>query len=262
MTNMELVKSERFGEIEADIYSNGNDMFMTINQLAECLGYSDRNGVQKIVDRNQYLNNPEFSTRYRLSLVEGGRNVTRYIRAFTEDGIYEITMLSSQPKAKEFRAWIRKVLKTLRKEGQVHINNMEAERIAAQRERSKAMLLNAQKRMFDTIMKTIDNKKLSPIAAEVFGIAALEQVTGKTIDYRPAFEKTYSATEIGKMLGLSSQKVGKTANRLGMKTDEYGITVMDKSRYSPKEVPAFRYNQHAVDKFTEIFSASKSTASI
>ena len=103
MSELQIVKSEHFGSVEADIYSNGKEMFMTINQLAECLGYSDKNGVQKIVDRNPYLNEPEFSGWDNLSLPQGG---TQKTRIFTEDGIYEVTMLSKQPKAREFRAWV------------------------------------------------------------------------------------------------------------------------------------------------------------
>lgn len=114
MNELQLVKSEHFGEIEADIYSNGNDMFMTIDQLAACLEYADRKGVEKLVERNAYLRKSEFSTTVSLSVVEGSRQVTRERTIFTEDGIYEITMLSSQPKAREFRAWIRNVLKALR----------------------------------------------------------------------------------------------------------------------------------------------------
>lgn len=114
MNSLQLIKSERFGEIEADIYSNGNDMFMTIDQLAACLGYASKSGIENIIGRNEYLKAVEFSTTHRLGVVEGGRTVARDRTIFTEDGIYEVTMLSGQPKAKEFRAWTRGVLKALR----------------------------------------------------------------------------------------------------------------------------------------------------
>lgn len=76
MTNLQLIKSERFGEIEADIYSNGNDMFMTIDQLAACLGYASKSGIENIIGRNEYLKAVEFSTTHRLGVVEGGRTVS------------------------------------------------------------------------------------------------------------------------------------------------------------------------------------------
>lgn len=34
---------------------------------------------------------------------------------YNEDGIYEITFLSRQPKANEFRAWVRERIKEIRK---------------------------------------------------------------------------------------------------------------------------------------------------
>ena len=114
MNELQLIKSERLGKIEADIYSNGEDMFMTINQLSACLGYADKSGVEKIIQRNEYLKKPEFSGTDNLSVEWNGQMAKRETRIFTEDGIYEITMLSGQPKAKEFRAWIRGILKALR----------------------------------------------------------------------------------------------------------------------------------------------------
>jgi len=70
--------------------------------------------------------------------------------------------------------------------------------------------------------------------------------------YLPQCEKTYSATEVGKMLGLSSTKVGMIANRHGLKTPEYGMFVLDKSRYSAKEVETFRYNALGVERIREL----------
>ena len=53
-----------------------------------------------------------FSATDILSAPDGEKYETRI---FIEDGIYEVTMLSRQPKAKEFRAWVRQVIKSLRK---------------------------------------------------------------------------------------------------------------------------------------------------
>ena len=64
--------------------------------------------------------------------------------------------------------------------------------------------------------------------------------------------KTYTATEIANAFGTTAQRIGKLANENGLKTDEYGITVMDKSRYSSKEVPTFRYNEKGKAKIKEL----------
>lgn len=112
---LELVKSEQFGTVQADIYSDGDSVFMTIDQLARCLEYADKSGVEKIVQRNEYLKKVEFSGTVSLSVPSGKGFSEQQIRVFTEDGIYGVTMLSKQPKAREFRAWIREVLKRIKK---------------------------------------------------------------------------------------------------------------------------------------------------
>ena len=65
-------------------------------------------------------------------------------------------------------------------------------------------------------------------------------------------EKTYSATDIGKMLGASKAKIGALANKNSMKCDEYGSWFHDKSPYSGKEVETFRYNSKAIEKFRSL----------
>lgn len=114
MTNeLTLLTKENFGSIELDFYRNTeNEIFMTSKQLGEALHYSDKKSIEKIVERNDYLKNKEFSVTVRLSATDGKSYNTR---VFTEDGIYEVTMLSKQPKAREFRAFVRKLLKGLRK---------------------------------------------------------------------------------------------------------------------------------------------------
>lgn len=112
---MELVKQEKFAGNEVDLYKGVNgEVYMTIEQLAQALEYSNRKSVEKIVERNEYLKGMEFSVVDKLSATDGKVYNTRL---FTEDGIYEITMLSKQPKAREFRMFVRELLKWLRSGG-------------------------------------------------------------------------------------------------------------------------------------------------
>lgn len=134
----------------------------------------------------------------------------------------------------------------------------DALKIQIQQERSRAMLLNAQYRMLKLLMGKPELQKLSPVAVETLGIKATESIINANLgEYLPEVEKTYSATEVGNALGITAAKVGKIANAHGLKTDEYGITVMDKSRYSSKEVPSFRYNERGKEKIREILEKLK-----
>src|SRR5690625_459567 len=114
--NLSLAVKEMFEGNEVEIYQlEDGSPVMTIDDLAKSLGYASKDGIEKIISRNDYLKSSDFSTTYNLSVVEGGREVTRERRIFNEDGIYEITMLSKKPKAREFRSFVRNLLKKLRK---------------------------------------------------------------------------------------------------------------------------------------------------
>ena len=119
--------------------------------------------------------------------------------------------------------------------------------------RAEAMSLNAKTRAFKTLLQSLDNKKLSPIAVQVFGLKGLEGIFGVDVgNYLPEVEKTYSAKEVGEMLGISANKVGRIANANGLKTPEYGRYVADKSKNSDKEVENFRYNENGVKVLQEL----------
>lgn len=112
MSNLALVKSENFGNIQCDFYQNDDNITcLTSEQLGACLGYAEpRKSISNLVNRFKYLKDSEFSGVIKL-VTPGGIQETRM---FTEDGIYEITMLAKTEKSKTFRAWIRKVLKSIR----------------------------------------------------------------------------------------------------------------------------------------------------
>lgn len=50
------------------------------------------------------------------------------------------------------------------------VNDLEKTKLEIQKTRAEAMALNAKNRAFNTLMKSLDNKKLSPIAVQVFGL--------------------------------------------------------------------------------------------
>lgn len=121
--------------------------------------------------------------------------------------------------------------------------------------RAEAMRLNARTRAFKEIKESIPRDQLSGVALKVFDLKGAETLTGEDLgDYLPPVEKTYSATEVGNRLGITKNRVGKLANEHGLKTDEYGITIMDKSPYSSKNVPSFRYYENAVQRLKEILN--------
>lgn len=255
MNNLELIKSSKFGEVECDIYSNEKEMFMTTEQLGNCLGYQyARESINKLVSRNDYLREKEFSAEVKMTS-PSGEQITR---VFTEDGIYEVTMLAKTKKAKEFRAFIRKLLKSLRK-GEVKIikpSNEQIELIEIKKKNADARLRNAKIREAKFLLEAVDKYKnvLAEQSVELLTINALEIINGKDTLQKPTLpeSKYYSATEIGKELRITANKVGKIANKNNLKTDKYGKTVLSKSLYSSKQCPTFIYNEEGKQRLIQI----------
>lgn len=121
--------------------------------------------------------------------------------------------------------------------------------------RAEAMKMNAETRRFKATVTAMKDFGLSQVALEAIGVPLIEEFTGIKSGYRPQIERTYSASEIGEELGVSANLIGKTANENGLKADEYGIFVLDKSRHSNKQVQSFRYNERGRAKIKELLRA-------
>ena len=112
---------------------------------------------------------------------------------------------------------------------------------------------NSLVRKANALLKICNNPNLSREYVQVLQSKATEIITGQSILPLPVVErKTYSATELGKMLGISANKVGSLANKHNLKTDEYGKLFHDKSKYSNKEVETFRYYDNIIPVLEEL----------
>lgn len=65
----------------------------------------------------------------------------------------------------------------------------------------------------------------------------------------PAIEKkSYTATEVGNKLGITSTKVGSIAKKHNLKTEEFGFWAYDKAKHSNKQVESFRYYDNIIEE--------------
>lgn len=102
----------------------------------------------------------------------------------------------------------------------------------------------------------ISQTSLAPVAQETLLITTAEQITGIAIPYRPQIEQTtYSAKELGDVLGVSANMVGRLANKYNLKVPKYGLYYLSKSQNSDKQVETWRYYECVIDEFKTILEA-------
>lgn len=241
---LEIVKQASFCGTECDFYSDSKEVFMTTEQLGNCLGYQyAKQAISKILDRNKYLKDKEFSGVVILGTPSGEQET----RVFTEDGIYEVTMLSRTEKAKEFRAFVRKVLKSLRKGDVKLIKTTELQKIQAE-----AKLNNSRARVANVLLKLADKTSIPEYKQVIVSNVSAILSGNQLIPLPNAERKTYTANEIGDKLGITGNMVGRIANQNGLKTEKYGKLFYDKSKYSNKEVETFRYYDNVIQEIENI----------
>lgn len=159
--------------------------------------------------------------------------------------MYSLILSSKLPSAKKFKSWVtREVLPSIRKTGTYAVRKEPTQFEIDELEFKKQDLIAHKVELW---MKLADRSNI-PEFKQVADIYAANTLAGKEVVTLPVVEKkTYSATEIADILGISANKVGKIANQHDLKTSEYGKWFYDKSKYSNKEVETFRYYDKAID---------------
>lgn len=232
---LQIFESSEFGKVRTLVKDNG-PWFVAVD-VCEILEIKNPTDALKRLDNDE-------RTRFNLGR-QGEANLVN------EYGLYSLILGSRKPEAKAFKRWItHEVIPSIRKTGSYTVKQKEPTFV--QQQRAEAMLLNArsrQSKLWLSIAEKTDIKEYKHIcqqkAAEVLAgvpILPMEQVE----------EKTYSAAEIGKMLGVSANKIGKIANEHGLKTEQYGKLFYSKSEYSCKEVETWRYYDSAIPEFERI----------
>ncbi len=176
----------------------------------------------------------------------GGRPRTEYILKL--DVAKELAMVENNEQGRNVRRFFIEVEKRYRQQQSPPID--ETKRV-----RAEAMLRNARVREAKALedLATKFRDILNPDAIHSLIAYSANAITGKQILALPEIEKTYTASEIAQELGVSANKVGRVANQHGLKTDAFGVQVLDKSPYSSKQVPSFRYNEAGRQALKDLF---------
>ncbi len=117
----------------------------------------------------------------------------------------------------------------------------------------KIMDMNAKTRMANTYLRMAKVDTLSKEYKNILVAKASEVLNGKEVIPLPkSRQKTYKAGDIGKMLGVSANIIGRLSNKHNLKTPQYGEWYRSKSESSVKEVDTWVYYDSAIPVFKQI----------
>ncbi len=250
--NLTVFQNEQFGQIrtideKGTVYFCGRD-------VAKALGYVNSNKALK-----DHCEKDGVTNRYLIDSM-GRKQVAAFIN---EGNLYRLMTHSKLPEAEKFASWVYdEVLPSIRKTGEYKMpakkksdDDLKIQKAEIARINAEARLKNADTKQAQELLKiaaaTDTNYK------QVLHAYAANILTGQPILPLPEVsERTYSASEIAEILGVSANKIGRLANENGIKTEYYGKWFYDKSRHSDKQVETFRYFERAISVFRKLLEVA------
>ena len=238
--DLQIFNNASFGEIRT--IQQGEEILFVAADVCRALDLSNPSKAVSRLDEDE-----------RANLKLGRQGNTNVVNEY---GLYNLVLASRKPEAKAFKRWItHDVIPSIRKTGSY--SKPAQQPTAIQQQRAEAMLLNAksrQSKLWLAIADKTDIKEYKHICQQ----KAAEVLAGvPVLPMEEAGEKTYSATDIARELGVSANKVGKLANKYNLKRGEYGKYFYSKSPNSCKEVETFRYYKSAVNEFRKLLAAER-----
>lgn len=211
---------------------NGEPWFVA-NDVCNILEYS--NSSKALKDHCK----PKGVTK-RYTLTEGGKQLLTYIN---EGNLYRLIAKSKMPEAEKFEEKVfEEILPSIRKTG-VYVAKQESNGLLQFRKARAIKMATDSAKDICSIFPS-----LSQDAKQVIYANLVNPIAGNDVIPLPILEyKLYEAGQVGSMLNISANKVGRIANSLGIKTEEYGQTVLGQSRYSGKQVSTFLYNDKGIE---------------
>ncbi|WP_334473026.1 BRO-N domain-containing protein [Arsenophonus sp. PmNCSU2021_1] len=236
-------------ELQGTLYQ-GKPVFFAV-ELAKALGYT--NPSKALADHCKHLIRLDYNESLELNLGVYPKGVA----LAPESALYRLILKSKLPSAERVQDWVcEEVLPALRQQGSYSMKTVHRDEGSGLPEYRKARAMQIQMEIAEKTFQWATG--LSDTARQAVIAGLINPIAGSEVIPLPVLEeKSYTATQIGKMFNVSANKIGRIANDNNMKTHSYGEYYLDKSRYSTKQVESFRYNDKALKKFNDILIAEQ-----
>ncbi len=241
---LQIFNNAEFGKVRTIV--DGGKILFCASDIAKALGYEKPNNAINTHCKNATL---------KQGIITDNLGRKQNANFIPEGDIYRLVVRSKLPTAEKFESWVfDEVLPSIRKTGSYSTKQQPVD--DTKKLRSEAMLLNArtrQAKMWKELSQMTTIKEYKEIAFAKAG----NVLAGKDLFSLPeATQKTYSADEIGAILGVSANKIGRLANTYNLKTPQFGKWFYDKAQHSNKEVETFRYYEKAISKFRTLLGGA------
>ena len=184
--------------------------------------------IKNRIEKYGFLENQDFVRFHKKMEANNATMIEYYI---TLDMAKEVAMIENNEKGRDVRQYFITCEKQAKQASTASLS-----------EQLKVAQIGLLNRVLDEF-----GDKISPQAREALLLVGSEKFLGISTGYRPPVaQQTYSASEIGERLGISGNKVGRLTKAHNLKTEEYGIWVLDQSAHSSKQVTSFRYYENVV----------------
>lgn len=216
------------------IINNVNDILtVSSTQIAEHFGKRHTHvldTIKKLIAENSAVTSMFIESTYQAGT---GKSYKYY--ECTRDGFSLLVMGFT---GKEALNWKLKYIDAFNKMENVIKNGNTAALDEFKAKRLEIMMINAKARLMKEQNKRIElmikNPEYTP-----------------TEDLPPIVPKTYTATEVATMLGVTANRIGRLSNANGLKDKAYGEWYKEPLA-NGKEVESFRYNENGVNKLREL----------
>ncbi len=138
MSDIQIFKNEKFGEIRVNVNEQGEPMFC-LADVCKAVGLTNASSVKSRLDKDDV----QVFDLHALNLTEGSIGNTK-ANFITESGFYDVLLYSDAPQVKPFRKWVTsEVLPSIRKTGQYAVKPLTQGQMLVQ----MAQAYEAQERM-------------------------------------------------------------------------------------------------------------------
>lgn len=235
MNQLQIFNNSEFGEIRVIVEKEVE--WFNASDICKALRYSNTARALEL-----HVDKEDITKRYT-TVNTGLADTEVEMNYINESGLYSLIFGSELVAAKKFKKWITsEVLPAIRKTGKYEMKTAKNKTLD-----QEIKLKNSRSRIANTYLKIANNPIFPNEYRQIMLTYAANELSGTPVIPLPSSEKrTFSATEIGEKLGISANKLGTLANTHGLKTDEFGKFVWDKSPYSAKQVEAFRYYENVI----------------